>query len=405
MHSNRIEHYKLFYAYVLRSLGNVHNQSYTGYKMTRRQKRYIRRQENRKSKRMAALAECLKFENIISNQTLYDAAKKAAKGVDWKYSVQKYIANLFINLAKTKRDLILGRDVRRGFIEFNINERGKLRHIKSVHFSERVVQQALCRGALIPVLTHNLVTNNSASQKGKGTHYAIRQATKDLVKFSRKYKNDGYVLAMDFKGYFENIAHEPLKEIYKKHFSDERVLKLTNSFVDAFGDKGLGLGSETSQISAVAYINEIDHYITEVLRLPYGRYMDDSYILCPDKEHLEYVLATLRPMYEKYGIILNPKKTVIRKLKHGFNFLKVRFSVTDTGKILKKPCRDSITKERQRLKKQKKLFDNGILDMKTIEQSYFSWRGSMENKHARKTIYIMDRLYNDLFKKEKEEKS
>ena len=36
--------------------------------------------------------------------------------------------------------------------------------------------------------------------------------------------------------------------------------------------------------------------------------------------------------------------------------------------------------------------------MNTIEQSFNSWKGSMRHKHARKTIYKMDMLYNELFK-------
>ncbi|MBO4738813.1 MAG: hypothetical protein J5606_04545, partial [Bacteroidales bacterium] len=93
------------------------------------------------------------------------------------------------------------KDIRRGFIEFDICERGKMRHIRSVHFSERVVQKSLCTNVLYPVLTNNLITDNGASQKGKGTHFATQRLIKYLHKYYRKYGNDGYVLSLDFKSY------------------------------------------------------------------------------------------------------------------------------------------------------------------------------------------------------------
>ena len=287
--------------------------------MTRRQKRYLRRQEKR-SKNKEKFKN-ITFENVASLQSLYNATWDSAKGVKWKASVQKYTLNTLFNICKTRQKLLQDKDIRRGFIEFDICERGKMRHIRSVHFSERVVQKSLCTNVLYPVLTNNLITDNGASQKGKGTHFATQRLIKYLHKYYRKYGNDGYVLTLDFKSYFDNINHNKLKEIYKTNFKDEKIIKLANRFVDAFGNVGLGLGSETSQISAVAYINKIDHYIKENLQIKgYGRYMDDSYIIHPSKEILKNILEKLKIKYAEYGIILNLRKTHIAKLKTGFTF-------------------------------------------------------------------------------------
>lgn len=159
------------------------------------------------------------------------------------------------------------------------------------------------------------------------------------------------------------------------------------------------MGSETSQISAVAYINKIDHFIKEDLGIKaYGRYMDDSYIIHHNKDELKSILERLTEYFNEYGITLNKKKTQIRKLSQGFTFLKTRFYISDTGKIIKKPCRDSITRERKKLKAQARLHEKGLLDMKTIEQSFQSWKGSMQFRNARKSVFEMSKLYNTLFK-------
>ena len=367
--------------------------------MSRRQRRYERRMKQRKEKREQSLKKYLSFENVCSYQSLYDAVKGSAKGVRWKESVQRYNLNIVSNIVKTRKNLLDGKDIRQGFIYFDICERGKIRHIRSVHFRERVVQKTLCKNALAPVMTYNLITDNGASQKGKGTLFATKRLVKYLRWHYRKFGNNGYVLLVDFKSYFDNIEHKPLKNLISKYFIDEKIRKYSFDFIDAFGEKGLGLGSETSQIDAVAYINKIDHYIKEVARIKgYGRYMDDSYIIHPSKKYLEELLIKLEKLYEEFGIKLNKKKTIICDLKHGFTFLKTRFFVTDSGKVILKPCRNSITRERKKLKKQAKLLEKGILTQEDIDISFVSWKGSMAHRNAKRTIRNMEKLYNDLFK-------
>lgn len=170
------------------------------------------------------------------------------------------------------------------------------------------------------------------------------------------------------------------------------------SFISAFGDKGLGLGSETSQINAVMLPNRADHYAKEVLRIRgYGRYMDDTYLLHHSIAYLEECLEKLRAIYSEYGIVINEKKTKIVDLKHGFTFLKTHFYITETGRIIKKPCRDSITRERRKLKKQAALVASGVLTFDEVRHSYASWRGSMSHRDAYRTVQSMDRLFNRLF--------
>lgn len=97
------------------------------------------------------------------------------------------------------------------------------------------------------------------------------------------------------------------------------------------------------------------------------------------------------------GIIPNPKKTQIIKLSRGFTFLKTKFFLTDTGKVIMKPAHDSIVRERRKLKKFKKFHDNGEMTLKQIEQSYMSWRGFILQKNAYNSVCSMDALFYSLF--------
>ena len=373
--------------------------------MSRRQNRRLRRIAERKERRENFLKKYDNFENIAGLDSLYKAAEESAKGVKWKQSVQRYMVNIFPNIAQTRKELLAGKDIRKGFIEFIISERGKERFIQSVHFYERVVQKSLCMFSLYPALTHNLILDNYASQKGKGTHFATKRLTKFLTEHYKKYGNKGYVLLVDFKSYSASIPHEIIKENTRKFFKDEKLISLADSFVDAFGDRGLGLGSETSQINAIVHINAIDHYIKEKARIKgYGRYMDDSFIIHESKEFLENLLEDLKIMYANYGVNLNTKKTYITDLKHGFTFLKTRFYLTDSGKVIKKPCREFITRERRKLKKQAKLVKQGRMTFEAVNTSYQSWRGSMAHRNARRTVRSMDMLFKKLFSEYLQEK-
>lgn len=364
----------------------------------RREQRYQRRKAARAAKRAAKIGQYDDFERVASLNSLYEAAKEASQGIKWKASVQRYNSLLLFNLVSTRADLLAGKDIRRGFICFDICERGKLRHIKSVHFSERVVQKSFCNNVLYPTFTRSLIYDNGASQKGKGTHFALRRLTTHLRRHYRKYGREGGILLIDFSDYFGNANHEALFEIYNKQFTDPRIIELGVSFIAAFGDIGLGLGSETSQINAVMLPNKPDHYAKEVLHIAgYGRFMDDTYCLHNDIEYLHECLDKLREIYAELGIIINEKKTRIVDLKHGFTFLKTRFYITETGRIIKKPCRESITRERRKLKKQARLVESGVLSFDDVRTSYASWRGSMEHRDAYRTLQSMDRLFNRLF--------
>lgn len=363
--------------------------------MSRRKRRYENRKKNREKKK-EYIKQFDNFDNVTSLDALFRSAKSASKGVSWKASVQKYLINIFFRIWKTRKDLIEGKDVRKGFIKFDINERGKTRHIQSVHFEERVVQKSLCLNVIYPVFSRKLIYDNYASQKGKGTHFALVRLEKLLRKFIRKNGTDGYVLIIDFKNYFGNINHEKMKEIYYETFEDKKLINLSFDFIDAFGDVGLGLGSETSQVNAITFLTKLDYYIKSNFKF-YGKYMDDSFIFHKDKDVLKNFLKEITEKFEEMGVVINTSKTRIIKLKRGFIFLKTRFFVTDTGKIIKKPCRCAITRERRKLKRQARLFKNGDLTIDEVRQSYESWKGSMKYKNARKSVYSMEKLYKKIF--------
>lgn len=356
------------------------------------------RREAERARRRAARNAGRDLEAVADLNALHKAAREAARGVSWKASVQRHQADVLRNCVKARRDLLEGRDVCRGFICFDVFERGKLRHISSVHFSERVIQKSLTQNALVPAITPTLVADNSANIKGRGTDYAVARLKKQLARHYREHGAEGYVLLVDFSDYFAKIAHDPAKEIVSGALEDARLVELQHRFIDAQGSVGLGLGSEPNQILAVAFPSSVDHYVQEMCGVEaYGRYMDDSYFIHADKAYLQIVQMLVERKCSELGIVINERKTRIAKLSSGFTFLKKRFGYSDTGRVVVRPSRDSITRERRKLKKQRKLVDQGKMTIEQVERSYQSWRGGMQRLDAHRTVQAMDRLYRELY--------
>ena len=368
----------------------------------RKKARYERRAASRETKRAAKLSRYDNFDNITDADNLYRAFKRSMRGVAWKESTQRYEASALRNVIETRRKLLTGERVQSGFVEFTLSERGKTRLLKSIHISERVVQKALSDYVLSPILTNCLIYDNGASVKNKGVHFALRRLIMHLSKFYRAngFTNTGYALLIDFSKYFDNIDHETLFKLQNAYIKDERVRKLLYKFISVFGKgKSLGLGSQVSQISAIFYANKLDHFIKEILRIKYyGRYMDDLYVIHADKAYLQLCLLKISEMCTALKLTINTKKTRIVKLSDGVPFLKGRYILKETGRILRLPHPDSAHRMRRKLKKFKKLIAANKMNFYDLRTAYQSWRGNFAKRFdAAKAVRRMDELFYRLF--------
>lgn len=368
--------------------------------MTSEERRAARR-ERRDARRAAKRAErneSATLEDVVDPNALYRAQREAARGVNWKASTQRYRLDWLLNNHRSRVAVLAGESICRGFHEFDIFERGKLRHIQSVHFSERVVQKALTQVAYVPTMSASLIYDNSANLKGRGTSFAVSRVKQAMARHWHRHGADGYVLQIDFTGYFASLPHDGIKDMVRSSVADPRVVALGESLVDSQGEVGLGLGSEPNQILAVGYPDPIDHAVRERCGVEYyGRYMDDIIVIDHDKAALQCVLAVVRDMAASMGLTVNERKTHIVKLSRGFTFLKVKYSYTETGRVLMRPCRESITRERRKLKKLARLVADGLMSYRQAVQSYQSWRGSKLRLDAHGAVLRMDKLFKELF--------
>ena len=335
---------------------------------------------------------------LVSNaNALIDAFNKAKQGSYWKTSVQRYAYELWENTYNIRKALNDGTYRQREFVEFDLCERGKCRHIKSIHIIDRVVQRSLCDNVLTPRTVPRLIYDNGASQEGKGVDFTRKRLEKHLHDFYRHYGgNEGYAVLIDFHHYFASLDHDILKAMYRKLIPEPDLMALVDYLIDINGgEAGLGIGSQISQNAGVFYRNPIDTYFTICKRMKYyDVYMDDTCCICRTKDEAREILDDFRKQSAMLKLEINEKKTQIVKLSRGFTFLKIRYVLTETGKLLKYQSKDTFKRERRRLK----AFKRRGLSQACIEEAYKSWRYSVSRyKNNYHRIRRTDALFHKLF--------
>lgn len=205
--------------------------------------------------------------------------------------------------------------------EFIIYE-PKKRLIVSQNIYDKIVNHLVSRELLIPYLTSCLIDSNVASRKGKGTSYGRKLYFQYRDIMDKKYFKY-YLLKIDICGYFRHIKHDVLKNKIGKRIKDKKAIDLIFKIIDSYPD-GCPIGFMTSQIFAIFYLNEIDHFIKEDLKIKYYiRYQDDFLLIHEDKQYLKYCLEKIKIKLAEIGLEIN-EKTRIYKNNENMNFIGVR---------------------------------------------------------------------------------
>ena len=176
----------------------------------RHEARYQRPKAKREARILARSKELGDFDEVFSFRHLYLSGKKCCKNVMWKNSTQRFMGTLLLEVSEIRKQLMNETFTGKGFIHFVIMERGKLRHIRSVHITERMVQKCLCDYYLVPLYAPSFVYDNGASLKGKGMDFSLQRMVDQLRHHCRKYGRTGGMLFFDFSQYFDSAPHEPL---------------------------------------------------------------------------------------------------------------------------------------------------------------------------------------------------
>lgn len=278
------------------------------------------------------------WENIISFENLYKAHRRARLSKRHKKEVVLFENNLSENLWTLRNELKNKSYLPGGYHSFMIYD-PKEREIQAISYRDRVVQHSLCDNFLMPLLEKHLIYDNAACRKNKGSGFAIARLKEFMTRHYRRFGKGGYFVKVDIKKYFINIDHGILKDILRKMIDDEDILWLLTTVIDSYNpeeNKGLPMGNQSSQCFALLYLNGLDRFIKEKLRVKfYIRYMDDMILLLESRDRAADCLKSIDEFVLRLKLQLNCKSQIIAA-KNGIEFLGWRFSFDRNGKTVQK---------------------------------------------------------------------
>lgn len=380
------------------------------------------------------------YEEIVSDaNNLYKAYRASIKGSKWKETTQKFIMN-FLRYIFSIQEELLNRTLQNGPTEeFSLSERGRVRPITSIQIKDRIVRHALCDEVILPEVKKHIIYDNCASIKGRGISRQRFRFEVHLRKYYKLHGNEGWILFGDFSKFYDNIIHEIAKRELLKLFDDDKFIgwlltlifdgfkidvsymtdeEYANCMESTFNKneyrkipkekltgekwmvKSVNIGDQLSQIVGIYYPYRIDNYVKYVMSQKfYGRYMDDWYVMNPDKQVLLNILDGIRTIANELGIHINEKKTRIVKISSTYKFLQIRYTLTKDGKIIKRINPDRVTAMRRKLKKLAVKVRNNEIDYDGVENMFRGWMGSFYKLMSRQQRKNLIGLYEDLFDK------
>lgn len=380
----------------------------------------------------------MNIENIVCDaDNLFEASKKVIASSPKKQGTIYFKRKRLAEIKRAQEELHARTWKIRQLEPFMIYERGHRRKIIGNTAYDRMIIHSYLDFGLEPLLRKYLIYDNYASQTGKGTSLARERFVEFLNRAYQMYGQTFYVLMIDFAKFYDNVQHAKLKTaIMNKipydpfheymldtilrsmrtdvsHMTDKEYAVCMETKYSALAnmdepktgrlymDKGLNIGNQGSQLFSIFYPSRIDTFLRCVMGVRlHGRYMDDTFIIHNDKAVLHGVKDCVREIASEMGIFIHETKTQIHRADKGVKWLNRIYQVDEHGCVSERIVKNTITRQRRKLKKFRAMLDDGTMNYQKIENQYRSWIGNFGKVMPDNQRQNMDALYNTLFIKD-----
>lgn len=192
---------------------------------------------------------------------------------------------------------------------------GKKRLLGIPTIEDRVAQMVL-RNRLEPMLEPMFHEDSYGYRPNKSALDAIATARSRCFRMK-------WVIEFDIVGLFDNINHEKLLELVRKHCQEKWILMYIDRCLKApmlMPDKTLkerDAGTPQGGVISPALANLFMHYAFDswmsekYSKCPWERYADDGIIYCVSRRQAEFVLDMLKEQMKRYGLTIHPEKSKI----------------------------------------------------------------------------------------------
>ena len=320
------------------------------------------------------------FSRIANFPALTEAARRAARGKRQKPSAAAFLANLEREVLRIERELLAGTWRPGRYVIIDILD-PKPRRVSAAPFRDRVLHHALC-SVVEPLFERGFIFDSYANRRNKGSHRAIAR----YEQYRDRYR---HVLRCDIYRYFPAIDHVVLKCDLRQRIACEPTLALLDAIIDGSnaqepvnryfpGDdlfapyerrRGLPIGNLTSQFFANLYLDGFDHFVKEVLRAPYLRYVDDFALFADDAAQLAQWRTRIEHYLEGRRLLLHPDKSGIYATNQPAEFLGL---VLLRGGWRRLP-ESSVRRFRNRLRGLRDSWGAGSVSEDSVDQHIQAW--------------------------------
>ena len=228
-----------------------------------------------------------------------------------------------------------------------------MREIYGSKFVDRVVD-TLIYLKMVPLLDQMFVDDNYSTRKGRGALYGVLHVY-DMIRLeSENYTQDCWILKDDIKSFFMSMEKQRIMDNWERfirqyyHMPDGELIIATLRKIIFFrpelnrvckgsprnwelmppdkllGNKGplrgIPIGKVISQVSALMYIDPIDHIVTFKWKLHNGHYMDDRVTVNKSRHKLLEAKQRIDRMHQEIGLKTHPRKTYLQHYTKGVMF-------------------------------------------------------------------------------------
>ncbi|OGN03876.1 MAG: hypothetical protein A2831_03100 [Candidatus Yanofskybacteria bacterium RIFCSPHIGHO2_01_FULL_44_17] len=327
------------------------------------------------------------FYKIIELENLFWAWDGFKKDKQNRKDVQIFEWKLEENIFQLHRDLKNKKYKHGPYKSFFIQD-PKQRHIHKATVRDRVLHHAIF-SVVNPLFEETFIANSFSCRIGKGTHRGIISLNKTLGMIGKTGFEKCWALKSDIKKFFQTVDHQILLGIIRKRIKDADAMWLLQEIIgsflseksDIFYNRGLPIGNLTSQLFANIYLNELDQFVKNKLKVKhYWRYTDDFIIASENHGYLKERLSLVSNfLANNLKLELHPNKMTIRKFQQGIDFL--GYVTLPHHQTLRTKTKKRIFRK---LKKRIVEYKSDLITRKTLDQSLQSYLGVLTHADAYK---------------------
>jgi len=261
------------------------------------------------------------YEKILNPDLIHAAICEASRGKRNRESVKRVMADIPTHVEKIREMLTNGTYTPKPyhvFMRYDPHSQKTRKIQRPEFFPDQIVHWLIilsCKSIFMRGMYHW----NCGSIPNRGIKHGYNGVRKWL---NTDKKNTKYCLKMDVRKFYDSVPHDRLMATIRSKIKDSRMVSLIQQVVSTT-DTGIPIGNYTSQWFANVYLEVLDHYIKEKLKVKYyARYIDDLVLFGNNKKELHKARRFIEKfLKEELGLELKDNWQVFKTDSRGVDFL------------------------------------------------------------------------------------